>query len=267
MSRPNHLKGARGQAPKAHRPVSAPRTQAPRPKPAPHWQVAQWLPAVQATVARCGLTLGDDQVQQLVRYMGLLQEWNATYNLTALRDPVDMLTHHLADCLVVVPVLQKALAERGWLAGEQAVRVLDVGSGGGLPGVVLAICCPEVQVTCVDTVGKKAAFIRQVAAELALPITRGVHRLKAEHNRVELLKGEYPVITSRAFASLVDFTAWTQHLLPAEGVWMAMKGVPPDAEEQAALQPVAHVFHVEQLQVPGLDDAQRCIVWMRRGAV
>jgi 16S rRNA (guanine527-N7)-methyltransferase len=220
---------------------------------------------VQATVAQCGLSLAVDQVQQLVRYMGLLQEWNATYNLTALRDPTDMLSHHLADCLVVVPVLQKALAERGWPSGEGPVRVLDVGSGGGLPGVVLAICCPALQVTCIDTVGKKAAFVRQVAAELALPITRGVHRLKAEHNRVELLQGHFDIVTSRAFASLVDFTQWTKHLLPTEGVWMAMKGVPPEADEQAALQPVAHVFHVEHMQVPGLGDAQRCIVWMRPG--
>ncbi len=271
MSRPNHLKGQRGAprgaaglAPRAAAPAPRPLPQA-KPKPAAHWRPEQWQPAVAETVQACGLTLSDAQVAQLVRYMGLLQEWNATYNLTALRDPADMLSHHLADCLVVVPALQKALAERGWPQGDAPVRVLDVGSGGGLPGVVLAICCPELQVTCIDTVGKKAAFVRQVAAELALPITRGVHRLKAEHNRVELLQGVYDVITSRAFASLVDFTQWTLHLLPAQGVWMAMKGVPPGADEQAALRPVADVFHVEHLQVPGLGDAQRCIVWMRAG--
>jgi 16S rRNA (guanine527-N7)-methyltransferase len=136
----------------------------------------------------------------------------------------------------------------------QPTRLLDVGSGGGLPGVVLAICRPEVQVTCVDTVGKKAAFIQQVAASLRLPNLRGLHA------RVETLTQPFDVVCSRAFASLPDFTAWSAAALAPHGVWLAMKGKHPDAEIQA-LPPSVNVFHVEPLAVPGLD-AERCLVWM-----
>jgi 16S rRNA (guanine527-N7)-methyltransferase len=130
-----------------------------------------------------------------------------------------------------------------------------VGSGGGLPGIVLAILCPALSVTCVDTVGKKAAFIRQVGAELGLP------NLRSEHARVEQLQGQYDLITSRAFASLLDFTAWTEHLLPPQGHWMAMKGRSPD-DEMVALQGQVRVDRIEPLQVPGLE-AERCLVWMQ----
>ena len=145
--------------------------------------------------------------------------------------------------------------------GGAAPQVLDVGSGGGLPGVVLAVCLPHVQVTCVDTVAKKAAFIQQVAASLRLPNLRGVHA------RVESLAGPFDVVTSRAFASLVDFTQWSRSALAADGVWMAMKGQHPQAELDAlaAQAPGVDVFHVEPLQVPGLQ-AQRCLVWMRTSA-
>jgi len=136
------------------------------------------------------------------------------------------------------------------------MKVLDVGSGGGLPGAVIAICCPELQVDCVDTVGKKAAFIQQAAGQLGLGNLRGVHA------RVENLQGPYDLVCSRAFASLPDFVAWSGAALAEEGVWMAMKGKHP-AQEIAALPPGTEVFHVEQLAVPGLD-AERCIVWMRR---
>ena len=132
-----------------------------------------------------------------------------------------------------------------------------MGSGGGLPGVVIAALLPGWQVTCVDAVGKKMAFVRQVAGTLPLP------NLRAEHTRIEQLKQPaFDVITSRAFASLADFTRLTvPHLAPG-GVWMAMKGRAPD-EELAALPAEVAVFHVEPLTVPGLD-AQRCLVWMRR---
>jgi 16S rRNA (guanine527-N7)-methyltransferase len=135
--------------------------------------------------------------------------------------------------------------------------VLDVGSGGGLPGVVLALVEPDLQVTCVDTVAKKAGFIRQVSAELGLP------KLRAEHARVEALDASQPYdfVTSRAFASLRDFVTLTRHLLAPGGAWLAMKGAEP-ADELAALPLDIDVFHVEQLAVPGLD-ARRCIVWMR----
>jgi 16S rRNA (guanine527-N7)-methyltransferase len=132
---------------------------------------------------------------------------------------------------------------------------LDVGSGGGLPGVVLAICMPELNVTCVDTVAKKAAFVQQVAVSLKLPNLRGLHA------RVESLADPYQVICSRAFASLPDFVTWSRSALPEGGVWMAMKGKHPQ-EEINALPEDVKVFRVEPLKVPGLD-VERCMVWMR----
>jgi 16S rRNA (guanine527-N7)-methyltransferase len=204
--------------------------------------------AVIATAAAVGVALDDTVADTLLRYLDLLQRWNATYNLTAVRDPQDMLVQHLYDCLAVVAPLRRVLGDAG--------RVLDVGSGGGLPGVVIAACCPNVQVTCVDTVGKKAAFVRQASAELALP------NLRAEHSRVEALKlPPFDVVTSRAFAALADFVRLTRHLLGPAGVWLAMKGKRPD-DEIAVLPPDADVFHVEQLTVPGLN-ADRCLVWIR----
>ena len=225
------------------------------------WTEAQWLAALPPVLHSVQLTPSAEQEGQLARYMGMLAHWNSTFNLTALRDPQDMLSHHLTDCLAVLAPLSRHLAEReaarqgAPLDADGLVRLLDVGSGGGLPGVVLAICCPAAQVTCVDTVGKKAAFIRQVAAELKLP------NLKAEHARVEQLKGRYDLITSRAFASLLDFVHLTRERLADGAVWMAMKGKQPD-DELAVLPSDINVFHVEQLNVPGLD-AQRCLVWMR----
>lgn len=194
-----------------------------------------------------GLAITAEQRAKLVLYLDLLERWNATYNLTAVRERDAMRTQHLADCLAVVAPLQRHAA---------AGRLLDVGSGGGLPGVVIAALLPAWQVTCVDAVGKKMAFVRQVAGALPLP------NLRAEHSRIESLKApRFDVVTSRAFASLADFTALTrQHLAPG-GVWLAMKGRVPE-EEIAALPPDVEVFHVEQLAVPGLD-AQRCLVWMR----
>ncbi len=223
-------------------------------------------PQLLAAAQALGLALTDAQVALLLAYLDLLQRWNRVYNLTALRDPAEMLSHHLIDCLAVLPPMQR------WWAAKQPPnqppkqptnqltngRVLDVGSGGGLPGVVLAALQPSWQVDCVDTVVKKVSFIRQVAAELRLPNLQGLHA------RVESLPvpaGGYQVITARAFASLLDFTSLTRHLLADGGVWMAMKGKLP-ADEQAVLPADVEVFHVEQLQVPGLD-AQRCLVWMR----
>jgi 16S rRNA (guanine527-N7)-methyltransferase len=135
-------------------------------------------------------------------------------------------------------------------------RLLDVGSGGGLPGVVIATLLPGWDVTCVDAVAKKTAFIRQVAGALSLP------NLHAVHGRVEQLGvAPFDLITSRAFASLADFTALTRRHLAPCGAWMAMKGRAPD-DEIAALPPDVGVFHVEPLQVPGLG-AQRCLIWMQ----
>lgn len=211
------------------------------------------VPALRAGSHRLGLELSDTQLERLRDYQALLQKWGKVYNLTAVRDPAEMLTHHLLDSLAVVAPLRRHVQALG-LAAPQ---VLDVGSGAGLPGVVMAICCPEMQVSCVDTVAKKAAFIQQVAVSLRLSNLRGIHA------RVEKLPGPFDLITSRAFASLPDFVHWSVNALAAgHGVWLAMKGRHP-ADEIAALPPTVEVFHVEQLQVPGLD-AERCLVWMRR---
>ena len=201
-----------------------------------------------------GVDLLPAQQEQLQRYLALVQKWNKVYNLTALRDPADMLTHHLFDSLSAIAPLQRQLAQMGIPLAQ--ARLLDVGSGAGLPGVVMAICCPGLSVACVDTVGKKAAFVQQVALELRLPNLRGVHA------RVESLTEQFDVVSSRAFASLVDFTTWSRAALAPHGVWLAMKGKHP-ADEIAALPTDVAVFHVEQLHVPALD-AERCIVWLNR---
>jgi 16S rRNA (guanine527-N7)-methyltransferase len=215
---------------------------------------------LRAGLAELELALSDVQVAALLSYLALIQKWTKVYNLTAVRDPDEMLTHHLLDSLAVIAPLRCQLKNLGLCAdADSALRLLDVGSGAGLPGVVVAICCPDIRVDCVDTVGKKAAFIQQVAVTLKLPNLRGVHA------RVESLTEKYRVISSRAFASLLDFTNWSVNALAEQGVWMAMKGKHP-ADEIAMLPLGVKVFHVEQLVVPGLD-AERCIVWMRHSSV
>lgn len=203
-----------------------------------------------------GLSLTDAQVETLLRYLDLIAKWNKVYNLTALRDPAEMLTHHVIDSLAAVPPLLRHLASR---TGGGRADVLDVGAGAGLPGVVFAILCPQLQVSCVDTVAKKAAFVQQAAAELQLPNLRGVHA------RVESLGAAFDVVCCRAFASLPDFTTWSRAALRPDAVWLAMKGKEP-RDEMAALPADVQVFHVEHLQVPGLQ-AERCIVWMRPATV
>ena len=205
------------------------------------------------------LNLTDGQLDQLLAYMDWLAKWNKVYNLTSLRDPAEMLSHHLIDSLTAVGPLQLYVQALPADASAAPMRVLDVGSGGGLPGVVLAICLPQLQVTCVDTVNKKAAFIQQVAVALRLPNLKGLHA------RVESIEGGFDVVTSRAFAPLVDFTTWSVKALKPGGVWMAMKGKHP-AQELAALGAGVEVFHVEPLVVPGLD-VERCLVWMRARAL
>ena len=236
---------------------------------------------VDASLPELGLVLTSAQIDALLAYLDLISKWTRVYNLTAVRDPVDMVTHHLLDCLAAMAplaahleavrhmTLRTAAPEpvrdliqmAGTMAGR-CIRLLDVGSGAGLPGVIIAICFPDVNVTCVDTVAKKAAFIKQVALALKLPNLIGLHA------RVEALAAPgaapFDIICSRAFASLVDFTQWSSGALAPAGVWMAMKGKRPD-DEMAALPQGIDVFHVEQLKVPALD-AERCIVWMRKRA-
>jgi len=213
--------------------------------------------ALSQSAAALGLPLSDTQATALLAYMALIQKWNKVYNLTAVRDAPAMLTHHLLDSLAVIAPLRSQLQtlRSDAVDATKPVRLLDVGSGAGLPGVVIAIMCPEIQVDCVDTVAKKASFIQQVALSLKLPNLRGIHA------RVENLTETYQVVSSRAFASLVDFTSWSVNALAEQGVWMAMKGKHP-ADEVAALPATVSVFHVEQLEVPGLG-AERCLVWMR----
>ncbi len=213
------------------------------------------LPALQQGLDGLALPLSESQQLQLLAYLDLMGKWTKVYNLTAVRDAQEMLTHHLLDSLAVIRPLRRELAALPLSADRSGYALLDVGSGAGLPGVVIAITCPDVRVTCVDTVAKKAAFIQQVAAALRLPNLQGLHA------RVESLTKPYDVVSSRAFASLVDFTSWSTSALAPHGVWMAMKGKHPD-QELAVLPESTHVFHVEQLDVPGLD-AERCIIWMR----
>lgn len=201
------------------------------------------------------LELSDAQISALLDYIALIQKWTRVYNLTAVRDPEEMLTHHVLDSLAVVAPLRRQLHSMGL---DESIRLLDVGSGAGLPGVVLAICCPTMVVHCVDTVAKKAAFIQQASVSMKLPLLRGIHA------RVESLTEPYAVVASRAFASLADFTLWSKGALAEQGVWMAMKGKNPEAEVAQLPADVA-MFHVEPLVVPGLD-AERCLVWMRKAS-
>ncbi|MBC7941190.1 MAG: 16S rRNA (guanine(527)-N(7))-methyltransferase RsmG [Chitinophagaceae bacterium] len=196
-----------------------------------------------------GLALTQYETVALTRYVALLHRWNGSFNLTSVRSVDAMGIRHLADCLAVVPPLRRVFPSgRG--------RMLDAGSGGGLPGVVLAICDSGWDVTCVDAVAKKVAFVRQAAGEL------GLTHVHALHGRVEALElPRFDLITSRAFASLSDFVTLTRHLLSDRGVWLAMKGKRPD-DELLALPEDIDVFHVEPLQVPALDE-ERCLVWMR----
>jgi 16S rRNA (guanine527-N7)-methyltransferase len=208
-------------------------------------------------VRELGLHLNEQQVRNLLDYLALLQKWNQVYNLTALREPDKMLTHHLLDCLAIIPALNRQLPNKAQ-DPPQGFHLLDVGAGAGLPGVVIAICRPDIFVTCVDAVAKKIGFIQQVAVALKLPNLRGLHA------RVETLSEEFDLVCSRAFANLLDFTTGSSAALAPGGVWLAMKGKEP-TDEIAQLGAEMAVFHVEHLQVPGLD-AQRCLIWMRRSS-
>ncbi len=210
---------------------------------------------LEAGALALGVPLRADQITQLLDYLALLGKWGRVYNLTAVHDPHDMLTLHLLDSFSLVAPLLLQLRKRGL---NRRVRLLDVGSGAGLPGVVLAVCCPLLDVSCVDAVAKKAAFVTQVAAALRLPNLQGIHA------RAEKLAGVFDVVTARAFAALAEMVRCTDQVLAADGLWVAMKGKPPTLE-MAALEPQVHVFHVEPVQVPGLQ-AQRCLVWMERAA-
>jgi len=194
------------------------------------------------------LGLSDTQHAKLLDYLALMLTWNVVYNLTAVRDPRQMVTQHLLDAMAALPAF----------AG--AARVLDVGSGGGLPGVVLAIWAqeaePGMQLHLIDTVQKKTAFLTQVKAELQLANMR-VHTGRVEKLQV---KQKFDVITSRAFAELTDFVTWSGHLLAQGGRLIALKGQAPH-DEIARLPADWRVEKLMPLQVPGLD-AQRHLVFI-----
>jgi 16S rRNA (guanine527-N7)-methyltransferase len=193
------------------------------------------------------LNLGDAQIAQLMDYVALLSKWNAVYNLTAVRDPAQMVTQHLLDSLAAVP------------AFEDAKNVLDVGAGGGLPGIVLAIVRPGMHVSMIDTVHKKTAFLTQAKSELGLKNVT-VHTARVEQLQVP---EKFDVITSRAFAELADFVNWSGHLLSDGGRFIAMKGVLPQ-EEIARLPAGWRVTEVRPLNVPGLN-AERHLIFIKAG--
>jgi len=190
------------------------------------------------------LTLGSAQQRQLVEYLVLLSKWNSTYNLTAVRKPEQMVTQHLLDSLAAVP------------AFAEANDVLDVGAGGGLPGMVLAIARPDLRIAMIDTVHKKTAFLTQVKVEL------GLRNVTVHTGRVEQLQvpDKFDVITSRAFAELKDFVHWSAHLLRRGGRFIAMKGTVP-ADEIDRLPASWAVTEIRALQVPGLD-AERHLIFI-----
>jgi 16S rRNA (guanine527-N7)-methyltransferase len=192
------------------------------------------------------LPLSSAQQEQLLDYLALLNKWNSVYNLTSVRDPMQMMTLHLLDTLAAVP------------AFEGAQNVLDVGAGGGLPGVVLAIARPDMRVSMIDTVHKKTAFLTQVKAELGLANVT-VYTKKVQELEV---KQPFDVITSRAFADLSDFVNWSGHLLADGGRFIALKGTAPADERERLPEPWA-VNDLQPLRVPGLE-AERHLVFISR---
>jgi 16S rRNA (guanine527-N7)-methyltransferase len=197
-------------------------------------------------ITEMGMNVSPAQREKLMDYLALMFKWNSVYNLTSLRDPMQMVTHHLLDSLAAMP------------AFAEARNVLDVGSGGGLPGIVLAIVCPDMKVSMIDTVHKKTAFLTQVKAELGLANVT-VYTARVEQLQVS---DKFDVITSRAFADLSDFVNWSSHLLAEQGRYIALKGVAPQ-EEQQRLPTAWRVSGVEPLQVPKLG-AERHLVFIEK---
>lgn len=196
-----------------------------------------------------GLPSQERTVLLLGRFADLLLRWNRTYNLTAIREESEVVTHHLLDSAALVPMIGKIAPE--------AQTLLDVGSGGGLPAVPTALLRPDLSVHAVDTVKKKVTFLQQAQIEL------GLKNFHAHHARVENLRlSPFDVITSRAFASLADFTSLTEHLLKPSGVWLAMKGGVPE-EEMAALPDFVRVREILPMTVPGLHESRHLIVMER----
>ncbi len=198
-----------------------------------------------------GLSVNEEMLGQFRHFASLLARWNRVYNLTAIHAEAEIFTHHLLDSAALAPVLSELC--------PQAKSVLDVGSGGGLPAIPLAILRPDLRVTSIDAVKKKTAFVTQAAIEL------GLKNVTALHGRVEKMPRDkgFSVIASRAFASLGDFTRLTEGLLAPGGCWLAMKGALPTDEMEALSQKV-RVGRTVSLSVPGLE-ARRCVVQLFPG--
>ena len=190
--------------------------------------------------AALGLVLPDGAVDRLLAYQALLQRWNGTYNLTAVRDPAEMVTRHLLDSLAVLP----------YVRGD---TLADLGTGPGLPGIVLAIAAPGRQVLLVDSNGKKVRFLREAIRTL------GLEGVRAVQSRVEEVEGQFDCITARAFASLADMLGWGGHLLARDGVWLAMKGKPAD-EELPGIPAGFELRARHALHVPGLEAERHLLV-------
>lgn len=202
-------------------------------------------PRLEEGLSTLGLETSGEQINQLMCFADLLRKWNKVYNLTAIRRDDEILTHHLLDSAALVPLVKSL--------GPDAQNVLDVGSGGGLPSIPLAILRPDLRVTAVDAVSKKTAFLTQAAIEL------GLRNYSARHARIERLSGQYDLITSRAFANLRDFVELTRHLIKPNGLWLAMKGAVPGAEIRC-LPHDATVDQVLPMVVPGLGEARHLVV-------
>lgn len=198
-------------------------------------------------IAALGVSLPAGAERQLDAYLALLVKWNKVYNLTSVREPNEMVTHHLLDALAVLPEIQKSASAR------RHFRLADVGSGAGLPGLVLAIAQPGWSITSVESVEKKAAFQRQAVIELKL------ENVSIHCGRIEELKGSFDAVIARAFASLADFVGYAGHL--ANCLW-AMKGAYP-AGEIAAIPTGWRVAASHEVHVPGLD-AERCLLQLEK---
>jgi 16S rRNA (guanine527-N7)-methyltransferase len=204
-----------------------------------------------SALSMLGLVATPEQLQRGLAYASLLERWNAVHNLSATREATELLQQHVIDCLAIVGPLARC-------AGGRALRVLDAGTGAGLPAVVLSIMRPDWSVTAVDSVGKKIAFLRQAVGELGLT---NLHPRQARLERMVPNEGRFDVVTSRAFSSLRQFVEKTRHLIDPQGIWAAMKGRPSQAELHD-LPAGCQLFHVEPLRVPGLE-AERCLVWIK----
>lgn len=207
-----------------------------------------YRPDLLLALSELGMDSDATKAEQLLAYLQQLQHWNRAYNLTAIRKPEEMLVQHVFDSLSVVPALRRQRAGRDTL-------LADMGSGGGLPGIIVAICQPGWQIVCVDAVGKKIAFIRQAAGAL------GLNNVRAIHGRIETLDSlQADIVISRAFASLADFVEVAAHHRGPGGVLMAMKGQYPHEEHQQLESAGLWTVHSHiELQVPQMT-AQRCLL-------